>query len=145
MIRLRCPDIDDEEILQLIKWELRPHSHFVVTQEQLIKKIPKRLQYGPTYVAVNNGNKTIGFIHVFVRENTLIIDMLAVNRTKQRKGIGGQLLQQAEQYGRLQGCTKSCIVVDYGNSRAERFYKRNGYHFTRFLPAIFCNEIEKKL
>lgn len=137
MIRLRSPAIDDEAIIQLVRRELLPHSHLVASQEQLIKEIPERLHYGPTYVAVNRGNKTIGFVHVFVRNHTLIVDMLAVARIAQKQGTGGQLLRRAEQYGRSKRCTKSCIVVDYGNSYAERFYQRKGYRFVRFISSIF--------
>lgn len=145
MIRLRRPATDDEAILQLVNRELLPHSHLIASREQLLKEIPERLSEGPTYVAVNRVNRTVGFVHVYVRENTLIVDMLAVAQTSQHRGLGRQLLKRAEQYGRHKRCAQARIMVDYGNVRAERFYEHSGYRFIRFVPAVICHEMGKQL
>ncbi|MCY9581975.1 GNAT family N-acetyltransferase [Paenibacillus alvei] len=145
MIRLRRPATDDEAIFQLVKRELLPHSHLIASREQLIKEIPERLSEGPTYVAVNRVNRTVGFVHVYVREDILIVDMLAVAQSSQHRGFGRQLLKKAEQYGRNKRCTQVRIMVDYGNVRAERFYERSGYRFIRFVPAVVCHEMGKQL
>ncbi|MCM3290315.1 GNAT family N-acetyltransferase [Paenibacillus sp. MER 180] len=145
MIRLRRPALDDEAIIQLVKRELLPHSHLIASHEQLLKEIPERLKVGPTYVAVDRHNRTIGFVHVYVREGTLIIDMLAVAQDSQHRGIGRQLMRKAEQYGKYKRCSQARMMVDYGNVRAERFYERRGYRFIRFVPAVVCHEMGKKL
>lgn len=145
MIRTRRPVIDDEAIVQLVKQELLPHSHLVAIHGQLLKKIPERLEEGLTYVAVNRHNRTVGFIHVYVRKDTLILDMLAIARASQHRGIGTKLLRKAEWYGRAERCTKSQVMVDYGNIQAERFYAQNGYRFIRFVPTVVCNEMGRWL
>ncbi|MBN3523178.1 GNAT family N-acetyltransferase [Paenibacillus apiarius] len=142
MIRLRRPKSDDESIWLIIKSELLPRSHLAWDPEQVRKELPRRLK-GITYVATNRLHRTVGFVHLLVQEQTLVIDMLAVSRQAQGQGYGRQLLNRAEQYGRKHRCRSSRMLVDYGNREAERFYERNGYRLIRYVAAVVCNEMEK--
>ncbi|WP_374019398.1 GNAT family N-acetyltransferase [Paenibacillus thiaminolyticus] len=144
-IRLRRPASDDRIIRRLILEELLPRSNLVWEESQVLKDIPVRLRNGVTYVAANRRNQAVGFALVQAKNDTLLIDLLAVSSAAQGKGCGSALLERAERYGRTQRCLLSRVYVDQGNDAAQRFYERHGYRIKRYIQLIACHEMEKPL
>jgi GNAT superfamily N-acetyltransferase len=96
------------------------------------RAIPIDIQHHHGYVAEADG-LIVGFITLFVFEGRLIIGWLGVIATHHRLGVGGRLLQQAEQYGRECGIKELATYtlgdsVDYEPYEATRqFYYRHGF------------------
>jgi GNAT superfamily N-acetyltransferase len=52
---------------------------------------------------------------------------LAVRPVLQRKGIGGQMMEQAENWLRQHGCPRAKLQIDEARSDVAGFYKKLGY------------------
>src|SRR5690606_5751762 len=99
---------------------------------------------GVTYVIVKRRGVD-GFCHAMVRKNTLWIDMIAVEKSSQKRGNGTALLSRAERYGRSKGCSKASLFVDEVNTDAFSFYAQKGYELKQYMPSIRCYLLEKAL
>jgi GNAT superfamily N-acetyltransferase len=147
LIRKRHPKIDNRSIHKLIKQELVPHTqrefpdvNYNPSQARL------RLLSGITYVITKGKRKRpLGFITSFIKQDCLFIDMLAVYRSYQGKGLGSKLIDHVEQQAKKTGCTKSRLMVDQGNQDAQKFYVKKGYVETQYIPEQRCYLLEKTL
>ncbi|HKT52362.1 MAG TPA: GNAT family N-acetyltransferase [Candidatus Angelobacter sp.] len=71
------------------------------------------------------------------RETVLcLISEIAVSRRHQKQGIGGKLLQAAEDWGREQGAEFAILEYHPANTRAGRFYQRHRGYRISSLTAI---------
>jgi ribosomal protein S18 acetylase RimI-like enzyme len=61
---------------------------------------------------------------------------IAVGSRRQNQGIGGQLLQAAEDWGRRQGATFASLEYHAENTRAGEFYQRHMGYRTASITAI---------
>lgn len=59
-----------------------------------------------------------------------LVSEIAVRREHQNQGIGRQLLQAAEDWGRLQGAEFAVLEYHAANSRAGAFYQHMHYRLT---------------
>lgn len=60
------------------------------------------MKAGFTYVISKDNRSLIGFILLFIKQETLWIEMLAVERKHQSKGLGSILLSKAQRYSKKQ-------------------------------------------
>lgn len=146
VIRLRIPRKDDASITRIIRKELLPYAResfpdMVVTR----KEIAKRLRHAVVFVSAEPGRAANGFISLFVRKRVLWVDMVALERGKQGKGLGKKLLERAELFGRSRRCRTMQLYVDRQNEGAQRFYDRCDYTMQEYVPLIRCFRYEKPL
>jgi ribosomal protein S18 acetylase RimI-like enzyme len=139
--------MDDRWIHRLVRRELIPH---VKREFPSMRYDPthtkKRLNQGITYIVAKGKNTPpLGFITLLVKDDYLFIDMLAINRSFQGKGLGSALMGQAERYGRDKGCFMSELYVDRRNKGAQRFYAKKGYIQTDYNSDIRCYLFTKAL
>ncbi|MET3208661.1 UNVERIFIED_CONTAM: GNAT superfamily N-acetyltransferase [Paenibacillus sp. PvR008] len=146
MIRKRSAQ-DDSMILRLIEQELVPLSHLSAQEmDQIRKELPRRLNRGITFVACRPDKaQPVGFIHVMLHGELLYIDLIAISSPHQGQRYGKQLLEHAEQYGRLRRCKRAKVMVDEDNILGIRFYLRNHYQMLRYVSLSQCYELEKAL
>lgn len=129
MIRVRRPKTDDRHIIRLIRQELIPLNPPDLRPVLSERAVVRRLNEGTTYVWTPDeasGQRVQGFITVLTQFDLLFVDMLALHRTVQGRGIGTQLLRRAERFGRRVGCKVMRLYVNEGNERGIRFYEKNG-------------------
>lgn len=139
MIYIRNPKVDDLIILQLIEQELLPIARKTFPDLKLDQKgLIERLNQGRTYVIRNRLLKTIGFVHAFIKKQSIWIDMLALDRKYRNKGLGQRLLQRAEQYAKFKLCTESHLYVDQLNIKAQIFYQKHDYEPIRYVQHLHC-------
>jgi GNAT superfamily N-acetyltransferase len=138
---------DDKGIVELVRTQLVPISPWQHPRDsQLHSEIIRRIRKGTTLVvAGSRRDAPIGFLHMEFRNQTLIIDLLAVNPKYQNRQWGTELMLRAEEYGRKKGCALSRIFVDEDNIRALRFYHRLGYLTLRAIQALKVIELVKVL
>lgn len=146
MIRSRKPS-DDLELVRLIRTELIPLSHTARPLDaHMIRELPLRFRDGVTYVAASSKHgPPIAFIHFYVHEAQVIIDMLVTNPEYRGLKLGTTLMAYAEAYGKARGCQAARLFVDRINVRAHRFYNKLGYETVRFIPGLQCYELLKPL
>src|SRR5690606_13500044 len=140
MIRQRISRTDDTTIYRIVVEELIPYSRTRRDPNELTRPaIVRRLNRMTTFVwGRGSSRKPCGFISFMVRDRRLMIDMLAMERGYQSRGLGAQLLQAAERYGRTHQCTAALLYVDEGNMRAHRFYERQGCALDGYVPSLRC-------
>ncbi|KIL35923.1 hypothetical protein SD71_11135 [Cohnella kolymensis] len=146
MIRWR-QSADDKAIVELVRTQLVPISPWQHPPEsRLSEDIKNRLRRGPTLVASRSRDSSpFGFLHMELQGTTLFIDLLAVDGSFQNKHWGSELMNEAEQYGREQGCTIARVYVDESNSKGLRFYERLGYTKVSHIKELKVNELIKSL
>ena len=72
----------------------------------------------------------IGAIRVDVDGQTAIFRLVAIREDRQRRGLGGRMLQHAEQFASSRGCLRADSHVFVG---AVGFYERCGFRFAEEL------------
>lgn len=138
MIRLRIPHLDDRAILRLIRRELIPlnppelqkgdHSDWQLLQ---------RLKRGTALVWSHAGNMpAAAFILIHPIRSVLFVDLLAVDKQLQGKGVGTLLLKEAERFGWANGMSRLQLFVNDTNAKGIRFYYRHGLTMVRYEPKI---------
>ncbi|WP_165822323.1 GNAT family N-acetyltransferase [Paenibacillus montanisoli] len=147
MIRARIARTDDDEIIRLIKKELIPLSYSASPRDaQTIRELPKRLSDGTSLVYSRTKRSIpLGFIHYYLRGDTLLYDMLVVHPQHRDKKIGTRLLAKAEEEAKAKGCRIGRLFVDLGNPRAQRLYTRLGFQTIRYIHEVRCYEMIKWL
>jgi GNAT superfamily N-acetyltransferase len=145
LIRKRQPKIDNRSIHLLIKQELIPHTQREFPDVSYNPSQTKlRLLNGITYVITKGKRKRpLGFITSFIKQNCLYIDMFAVYRSYQGKGLGSRLIDHMEQLAKKTGCTEAHLMVEQGNQEAQVFYLKKGYVQTQYIPEKRCYLLQK--
>ncbi len=146
MISKRKPTIDDSKIIQLIRDELLPLAIRRFPNTQFHRdELMQRLSIGTTYVWKDRVGHIVGFIHLFIQNQMLWLDMIAVHKRQQGKGIGHKLVQHAILYGKATRLDAISLYVDKSNNKAIKFYKALGFRSIQYHPHIYCYEFSKRL
>lgn len=82
---------------------------------------------GYTGWVIERDEQVIGFVMVSVRLGECHILNLCVDRTYQRQGMGRQLLRQALDNARQQGCAVAYLEVRRSNTRAIALYQKERF------------------
>lgn len=134
-IRTRIPEQDDRELFQLILTRLIPFARQArPTVKFRRKEIMSRWRKCKVFVAEGARGKPAGFISCKREGETLSIDMLAVSREAEGRGIGSALIETAERYGKRQGAVQIRLGVDEPNLHARQFYQIKGFEVESYLP-----------
>ncbi|WP_058303367.1 GNAT family N-acetyltransferase [Gorillibacterium timonense] len=148
MIRKRTAE-DDRQILRLVEQELMPLARQAFPNLKVtLKELRERMKRGSVYVMeeeTKGKRKVIGFVIAVNASQDLWIDMLAVGKDHQGKGLGAELLKKAEDVGRRKGCDHAQLFVDRVNRRAQLFYAKKGYMMTRYIQEVNCYQMTREL
>ena len=79
---------------------------------------------------INEQNVIEGCVFLQKQESKLYLGMLSVSPLVQAKGIGKQLMSQAEEYSRRQSCSSIFMKVISVRDELVAWYERKGYHKT---------------
>ena len=96
------------------------------------RSIPIDIQHQKSFIALDN-DTVVGFVTLFVNEGRLNIGWIGVKKEFQRRGIGSELMQKAEELAKELGCTEIATMtlgdsVDYAPYEATRqFYFKQGF------------------
>lgn len=148
MIRKRNPRSDDAELIRLIRKELIPLNPPEIRPKITTEGIIRRVNEGTTYVWVPDEatpQRAKGFITMIMRNDELFVDMLAVEKTMQGRGIGTMLLKKAERVGKKKGVRYLHLYVNEGNAKGLRFYQRHGLNIAWYDPARRSFLMEKAI
>lgn len=84
------------------------------------------------YVAAGSDNRAIAWIHIYICHSLLTdfhveIGGLVVAESDRGNGIGGSLLNYAENWAKTRGCQSLLVRSNIVRSAAHRFYQKFGY------------------
>ncbi|HZF63312.1 MAG TPA: GNAT family N-acetyltransferase [Chitinophagaceae bacterium] len=71
-----------------------------------------------------------GCVNLQKKHDSMFLGMLTVKPGAQGSGLGKRLMQEAEEYARLQGCSRMVMTVISVRSELIAWYERRGYHLT---------------
>jgi ribosomal protein S18 acetylase RimI-like enzyme len=146
MIRLRKPARDDQKIYKMIRKELLPLTQQSFPNLRFNRQdMRNRLKRGKTFVVKMYRKAPLGFIHLMDKNETLWVDMLAMDRNERGKGWGKKLLLKAEKLARLQEFKFVSLHVDELNIKAQMFYEHLGYRMLHHDPRTKCYLYTKDL
>jgi ribosomal protein S18 acetylase RimI-like enzyme len=146
MIRKRVASMDDTVIYKLIIQEIVPFSKKYKNSSSIsVSSIQKRLLRNTTFVSAQGNRSPLGFISIIIKNRILFVDMLAVNSRFQGRGLGKQLMLEAEQFALKKRCSAVRLFVDDTNTKAIGFYESMGYSTTRYVSEIGCYLMDKSL
>jgi ribosomal protein S18 acetylase RimI-like enzyme len=100
------------------------------------------------YIAEDETGKQAGFLHLqtqtdyFNGEKIAYISDLAVDSAFEGQGIGRILLNKAEEWARVQGCSLLTLYVFSNNLRARKVYEKLGFHeeVTKYVKLLSQKE-----
>jgi ribosomal protein S18 acetylase RimI-like enzyme len=146
MIRARVPEKDDSKLFQLIVTRLLPYARKARPEVGFNRmEIFRRWRECMVFVASKTGRLPEGFISCKLMGNVLTIDMLAVDRRVEGRGVGSALMAAAERYGKRRGASMLQLAVDEPNIHAQKFYERKGFEVEIYLPEHRMYIMTKKL
>jgi ribosomal protein S18 acetylase RimI-like enzyme len=146
MIRKRVASMDDTVIYKLIVQEIVPFSKKYKNSSSIsVSSIQKRLSRNITFVSAQGNRSPLGFISIIIKNRILFVDMLAVNSRFQGRGLGKELMLEAERFALKKRCSAVRLFVDDTNTKAIGFYESMGYSTIRYVSEIGCYLMDKSL
>lgn len=146
MIRARIPVKDDTRLFRMIMTRLVPFARIARPELSFNRKeVARRWRDCRVLVAAREGKPPDGFISFKLSGDVLTIDMLAVEKRSEGRGIGSTLIASAERFGRREGAHLIQLTVDEPNHHAQQFYGRKGFEVEVYLPEHRMFIMSKKL
>jgi GNAT superfamily N-acetyltransferase len=129
-LRIRAATGEDARALASLSEQLGYPATPVDVARRLARILPDPMQ--AVYLAETPEPQVVGWIHVFahvtVESNpTAEVGGLVVAEGHRSRGIGQQLLAQAEEWARDRGYGRMTVRSNVIRTRAHRFYERLGY------------------
>ena len=93
------------------------------------QKVLERMQEGPVWVALRNG-QALGTVAVVVKGKSGYIRGMAVRPSARGTGIGAELLRHVENWARGEQCVRLVLSTTPFLSEAIRLYERFGFQRT---------------
>jgi predicted N-acetyltransferase YhbS len=118
--------LDLEAVTSVINLAFKVERFFIERDRISADDVCTLAGKGKFLVAEDLG-KVVGCVYVELRGASAYLGLLAVHPSRQRSGLGSQLMQGAEDYCRDAGCQS--VDLRIVNLRAElpAFYRRRGY------------------
>lgn len=114
---------DEEQVIAL--WQA---CDLVRPWNNPVRDIQRKLQVWPEgFLIAEEGGAIIGSVMVGYEGHRGWINYLAVSPAHQRRGVGRQLMAEAERQLRKAGCPKINLQVRTSNAAALAFYERLGF------------------
>lgn len=87
----------------------------------------QRLAEGPVWVAADVGDRPVGFALAGAIDEFALLDQISVLPAHGRKGIGGALIRQVEDWARRQGFAALVLFTYRDLAWNQPFYERQGF------------------
>lgn len=91
-------------------------------------------------VVARQDGQVVGMVNLLYTVSTALGDRVAlledmvVSPGARGAGVGSQLLEQAIQFARSNGCIRITLLTDRENKSAQRFYQKLGFDFSEMIP-----------
>jgi len=91
-------------------------------------------------VVARQDSQVVGMVNLLytvstaLGERVALLEDMVVSPHVRSTGVGSQLLEQAIQLARLNGCKRITLLTDRANESAQRFYQRHGFSLSAMVP-----------
>jgi GNAT superfamily N-acetyltransferase len=133
---------DAEQITALVNLAFRVESFFVDGERIDVERVRGLMEKG-TFLLAEDTAALAGCVYVELRGERGYFGLLAVEPSKQRRGLGRRLAQEAEEYARAAGCLVMDIMTVNVRTELPPIYRKMHYVETGTVP--FPSEVRSKL
>ena len=130
------------EITALVNLAFRVERFFVEGNRIDVQRVRGLIEKGAFLLAEDVGGLA-GCVYVELRGERGYFGLLAVEPSRQRRGLGRRLAQEAEEYARAAGCLVMDIMTVNLRTELPPIYHKMGYVETGTAP--FPSEVRSKL
>jgi GNAT superfamily N-acetyltransferase len=109
-------------------------ERFFVDGDRISSAEVERLMLHGTFLLADEASRVIGCVYVDVRRAPAYLGLLAIAPTHQGRGLGGRLMDEAEQWCASHGAWAIQIRVVNLREELPPFYQRLGYQETGTEP-----------
>ena len=91
-------------------------------------------------VVARQDSQVIGMVNLLytvstaLGERVALLEDMVVSPNSRGSGVGSQLLEQAIQFARTNGCKRITLLTDSTNESAQHFYQKHGFGFSSMVP-----------
>jgi GNAT superfamily N-acetyltransferase len=91
-------------------------------------------------VVAREDNEIIGMVNLLYTVSTALGDRVAILEdmivcpSARGSGVGSELLEQAIEFARCNGCKRITLLTDSTNQSAQRFYQKHGFGSSAMIP-----------
>jgi len=124
---------DAARIAALVNAAFRPERSFSDADRTNIDKVSALLETGRFFLIFED-EALAGCVYAEVRGERGYFGLLAVDPTRQRAGLGGRLIDEAEKHCRAAGCRFMDLTFVNAREKLPGYYRRFGYKENGTLP-----------
>jgi N-acetylglutamate synthase-like GNAT family acetyltransferase len=143
-IKIRWADARDvAAIVRLINLAFRAAESFFVERDRITAEILQPMLEKGNFLLAEDAAGLLGCVYVELRGDRAYFGLLAVDPSRQHRGLGRRLIEHAENHARTAGCRAMDLRIVSLRAELPPFYRRLGYVETGTAP--FPEEIKSKL
>jgi len=124
---------DARAIASLVNSAFRPERFFIDGDRTNPEKVAALLEKGK-FLLLFEDDVLTGCVYAELRGERGYFGLLAVDPSRQRSGLGGRLIQAAEDYCRSAGCRFMDLTFVNVRQELPGYYQRFGYRENGTLP-----------
>ena len=143
-IKIRWADARDAAaIVRVINLAFRAAESFFIEGDRISPEIPQPMHEKGNFLLAEDAAGLVGCVYVELRGERAYFGLLAVDPTRQHRGLGRRLIDETENHARAVGCRVMDLRIVSLREELPPFYRRLGYVETGTGP--FPEEIKAKL
>jgi GNAT superfamily N-acetyltransferase len=132
------------EIVSVVNDAFQVEANFRAGDRTSIEEVTQLMHDGQFLIAIHD-HQVAGVVFVRVNENTGHFAMLAVRPNLQRLGLGGALIEAAEDYCRSRGCRRMTLSTSSVRPELLDRYGRLGYTIMSLATASSVGPFTKPI
>jgi GNAT superfamily N-acetyltransferase len=138
----RASEPDAEALMQLINCAFQVEKFFIETDRISLPQVKAYLD-GGVFLVAEGGGEMAACIYAELRGERGYFGLLSVQPSRQRSGLGRQLIQAAEEFCRDSGCRFMDLNIVNLRQELPAYYTKLGYAETGVSP--FPPDVKTKL
>jgi len=143
-IKIRRADARDAAaIVRVINLAFRAAESFFIEGDRITPEILRPMLDKGNFLLAEDAAGLVGCVYVELRGERAYFGLLAVDPTRQHRGLGRRLIDETENHARAAGCRVMDLRIVSLREELPPFYRRLGYVETGTAP--FPEEVKSKL
>jgi predicted N-acetyltransferase YhbS len=134
---------DVPAIVRVINLAFHAAESFFIERDRITAEILRPMLDKGNFLVAEDTAGLVGCVYVELQGDRAYFGLLAVDPTRQHRGLGRRLIDEAENHARAAGCRAMDLRIVNLREELPPFYRRLGYVETGTAP--FPAEIESKL
>jgi len=125
---------DVEAVTSVINTAFRQAESFLIDRDRVDRDTVLSLLEKGKFLLVDDGAVLAGCVYIELRGERAYLGLLSVDPQRQKAGLGSLLMNQAERFCAVAGCTFMDLQIVNLRRELPSFYQRRGYVETGTAP-----------